>query len=316
MPSPLFRRRALATAVVLGCLAAVPGCGNTAAPSAEPAASRRTMSAALDLAEGTPEARRPNLLVIETDDMRWDDLRFMPHVRRLIQDRGLSFENSFAPYPLCAPSRSSFLTGRVRAQPRGLHPQRALRLRGVEGQAHPRHGAAGGGVPDRPGRQVRQRVRRAVPALRQAVAALHPAGVGPVVRRLRPPVELRRPELRRRDVLLRPPGRQHQRADPLLPRPLLHRRRRRAGARRDGRVPARPRRRGSCGGRRPHPTPGSRSSPTTRSRRARGTASSRSGTPRGAPTGSRAASTASSGTARALRCGAAPRPTCTTSRSS
>ena len=43
--------------------------------------------------------------------MRWDDLRFMPHVRRLIQDRGLSFENSFAPYPLCCPSRSSFMTG-------------------------------------------------------------------------------------------------------------------------------------------------------------------------------------------------------------
>ena len=51
------------------------------------------------------------MLVIETDDMRWDDLRWMPNVRRLIQHRGLSFENSFAPYPLCCPSRSSFLSG-------------------------------------------------------------------------------------------------------------------------------------------------------------------------------------------------------------
>ncbi len=51
------------------------------------------------------------MLVIETDDMRWDDLRWMPSVRRLIQDKGLSFENSFAPYPLCCPSRSSFLSG-------------------------------------------------------------------------------------------------------------------------------------------------------------------------------------------------------------
>ena len=55
---------------------------------------------------------QPNLLVIETDDMRWDDLRWMPSVRKLIQREGLSFENSFSPYPLCCPSRTSFLTGR------------------------------------------------------------------------------------------------------------------------------------------------------------------------------------------------------------
>ena len=62
-------------------------------------------------ASGVPR-KRPNVLVIETDDMRWDDLRWMPNVRRLLQRRGLSFENSFAPYPLCCPSRSSFLSGR------------------------------------------------------------------------------------------------------------------------------------------------------------------------------------------------------------
>ena len=44
--------------------------------------------------------------------MRWDDVRWMPNVRRLLQRRGLTFENSFAPYPLCCPSRASFLTGR------------------------------------------------------------------------------------------------------------------------------------------------------------------------------------------------------------
>ena len=56
--------------------------------------------------------QHPNVMVIEADDMRWDDLRWMPHVRRLLQDKGLTFENSFAPYPLCCPSRASFLTGR------------------------------------------------------------------------------------------------------------------------------------------------------------------------------------------------------------
>jgi N-acetylglucosamine-6-sulfatase len=58
-----------------------------------------------------PKQARPNVLVIEADDMRWDDLRWMPNVRRLLQRRGLTFENSFAPYPLCCPSRASFLTG-------------------------------------------------------------------------------------------------------------------------------------------------------------------------------------------------------------
>jgi arylsulfatase A-like enzyme len=58
-----------------------------------------------------PPQKRPNVLVIEADDMRWDDLRWMPNVRRLLQRRGLTFENSFAPYPLCCPSRASFLTG-------------------------------------------------------------------------------------------------------------------------------------------------------------------------------------------------------------
>jgi N-acetylglucosamine-6-sulfatase len=58
-----------------------------------------------------PKQKHPNVLVIEADDMRWDDLRFMPNVQRLLQRRGLTFENSFAPYPLCCPSRASFLTG-------------------------------------------------------------------------------------------------------------------------------------------------------------------------------------------------------------
>ena len=63
--------------------------------------------------EATKKAQKhPNVMVIEADDMRWDDLRWMPHVQQLLVRRGLSFENSFAPYPLCCPSRASFLTGR------------------------------------------------------------------------------------------------------------------------------------------------------------------------------------------------------------
>ena len=135
LPSPSRPRRRLLTTVVLvavlGCVAVTCGSGGAPAVSSSPpgtlapapgAASEQ--AAAVVAAESAGEtgvarpdgprapARRPNVLVIETDDMRVDDLRWMPSVRRLLQDRGLTFENSFAPYPLCCPSRSSFMTGR------------------------------------------------------------------------------------------------------------------------------------------------------------------------------------------------------------
>ena len=58
---------------------------------------------------GAPD--RPNVLVVMTDDMRDDDLRFMPHVRHLIGDQGVRFTNTFSPQPLCCPARASFVTG-------------------------------------------------------------------------------------------------------------------------------------------------------------------------------------------------------------
>jgi arylsulfatase A-like enzyme len=56
-------------------------------------------------------ATKPNIVVVMADDMRADDLRFMPSLRRLVTDRGLKFRNSFSPYPLCCPARASFLSG-------------------------------------------------------------------------------------------------------------------------------------------------------------------------------------------------------------
>ena len=69
----------------------------------------------IDAVQARPQAAaattRPNVVVFMADDMRADDLRFMPAVRRLVQDEGLTFRNSFSPYPLCCPSRATFLTG-------------------------------------------------------------------------------------------------------------------------------------------------------------------------------------------------------------
>ncbi len=54
---------------------------------------------------------RPNVLWILVDDMRDDELRYMPRTKRLLVDQGVRFRNSFAPYPWCCPARASLLTG-------------------------------------------------------------------------------------------------------------------------------------------------------------------------------------------------------------
>jgi arylsulfatase A-like enzyme len=74
-----------------------------------------------------PGPDRLNVVVIETDDQTAESMRAMPTVRRLIADVGVTFDNSFASYPLCCPSRATFLTGQYahnhgvfdNVQPRG-----------------------------------------------------------------------------------------------------------------------------------------------------------------------------------------------------
>ncbi len=71
------------------------------------AAPERSVVATEDLAPNDG----PNILVVTTDDMRWDELAYTPNVRTYVTSRGLLFANSFSPNPLCCPARASFLTG-------------------------------------------------------------------------------------------------------------------------------------------------------------------------------------------------------------
>lgn len=82
-----MRRLAILVAVLLAAVAA-----STAAPAKQ-------------------SFRRPNVVVIMTDDQTVDDLRVMRNVRHLLVERGTTFDNNFASYPLCCPSRAAFLTG-------------------------------------------------------------------------------------------------------------------------------------------------------------------------------------------------------------
>ncbi|MFA5830399.1 MAG: LamG-like jellyroll fold domain-containing protein [Candidatus Paceibacterota bacterium] len=60
---------------------------------------------------GVPGDTRPNIVVIMTDDQ--DDtgsMAIMPKTKQLLIDQGITFKNSFVDFPLCCPSRASFLT--------------------------------------------------------------------------------------------------------------------------------------------------------------------------------------------------------------
>ena len=58
-----------------------------------------------------PANVRPSVLLIVTDDQRWDTLWSMPEVQRSLVTPGVGFENAFTTSSLCCPSRASILTG-------------------------------------------------------------------------------------------------------------------------------------------------------------------------------------------------------------
>jgi arylsulfatase A-like enzyme len=69
---------------------------------------------ALAFAAAAPAKRavsRPNIVVIMTDDQTVESMRVMHNVRNLLVEKGTTFDNNFASFPLCCPSRATFLTG-------------------------------------------------------------------------------------------------------------------------------------------------------------------------------------------------------------
>jgi N-acetylglucosamine-6-sulfatase len=54
---------------------------------------------------------QPNFVFILADDMRKDDLEYMPKTRSLLSRRGITFSKAYVATALCCPSRASILTG-------------------------------------------------------------------------------------------------------------------------------------------------------------------------------------------------------------
>jgi arylsulfatase A-like enzyme/predicted TIM-barrel fold metal-dependent hydrolase len=60
---------------------------------------------------GTAGAERPNIIFILTDDQDASSIAFMPKLKALLMDQGVSFSNFFVSFPLCCPSRATILRG-------------------------------------------------------------------------------------------------------------------------------------------------------------------------------------------------------------
>ena len=56
-----------------------------------------------------PPISHPNIVVLMTDDMRYDQMRFLPETTKLFP--GLRYTQAFYVQTLCCPSRTTFLTG-------------------------------------------------------------------------------------------------------------------------------------------------------------------------------------------------------------
>lgn len=97
---------ALGAAVVLSGLPAV-------APSTSPTEAAPTAATATAPPAQQPDApsARPNIVLITTDDMRADDLRWMPQTRRLLGRAGVTMSDFLSSHPLCCPARAQIMTG-------------------------------------------------------------------------------------------------------------------------------------------------------------------------------------------------------------
>jgi arylsulfatase A-like enzyme len=75
---------------------------NAAAPTASLAAPNATPKTAKG---------KPNIIFVLSDDLNAEEYQYMPKLKSLIADQGVTFSNYFVPESLCCPSRSTTLRG-------------------------------------------------------------------------------------------------------------------------------------------------------------------------------------------------------------
>jgi N-acetylglucosamine-6-sulfatase len=109
------RRLALAaslSAVVVAVAVSATGAPAGAAPAEkpDPTAKQQRKAKREKLRRANAKQKRPNVIVVETDDQS-NDMSPLPIVLDKLGRFGTTFRNSYASFPLCCPSRATFLTG-------------------------------------------------------------------------------------------------------------------------------------------------------------------------------------------------------------
>lgn len=102
--------------VVPNAAMAVDEPGGAVAPREASAAGAAASSetAAAPEAAAAPQSqrdRRPNIVVMQTDDQTLADLAIMKKARALLQQRGVTFNQMITPFAICCPSRAAQMTG-------------------------------------------------------------------------------------------------------------------------------------------------------------------------------------------------------------
>lgn len=99
-------------ALVVGLSLTATGVPAGAAPAEKPGATQKQMRKERleKLRRANAKQKRPNVIVIETDDQN-NDMSALPIVLDKLARLGTTFRNSYASFPLCCPSRATFLTG-------------------------------------------------------------------------------------------------------------------------------------------------------------------------------------------------------------
>jgi N-acetylglucosamine-6-sulfatase len=112
----------LVVALLIGLPMAVNALGGPELAGTEPAGSGAdTTAVGTTGAPGTTyePGSQPNIVFISADDMTLDEMRYLPRVKRLLGQAGVTFTDFTAPQPLCCPSRAQQLTGQY-AQNNGV----------------------------------------------------------------------------------------------------------------------------------------------------------------------------------------------------
>jgi N-acetylglucosamine-6-sulfatase len=82
---------------------------------------------------------KPNFVFILTDDMRKDDLAYMPNTRNLIASQGMTFDNAYVPLASCCPSRASILRGQYVHNHKVWYSNNDSPIGGYQGWVTPGH---------------------------------------------------------------------------------------------------------------------------------------------------------------------------------